>query len=94
MGLTKNEGRRVYQYEAFMIVLSGLILGTIVGVLTSLLISGQFAMFVEMPMNFHFPFATFSGMVIMASVTTWFAVYTPVKLVNKKQIAAVLKGGC
>ena len=77
-----------------MIVLSGLILGTIVGVLTSLLISGQFSMFIEMPMKFHFPVATFFGMVVMATMTTWIAVYTPVKLVNKKQIAAVLKGGC
>ena len=39
MGLTQSEGCRIYQYEAFMIVISSLILGTCVGVLTSVLIA-------------------------------------------------------
>lgn len=79
MGLTESEGRRIYLYEAFMIVLTASILGTIVGTLTSLLVSSQFFMFIEMPLSLNFPFYTLIGMFLMAGVTTWLAVYTPVR---------------
>jgi len=84
MGLTKSEGRRIYQYEAFMIVSTAFILGTIVGCLTSLLVSSQFFMFIEMPLSFNFPYYTMGGMMIMSCVTTYVAVYSPVHLVNKR----------
>lgn len=93
MGLTKSEGSRIYQYEAFMIVISASILGTCVGVLTSCLISNQFSMFIEMPIGVNFPVYTFTGMILMAIVTTYIAVYMPVRTVNTKQIASVLKSG-
>ena len=49
MGLTQAEGKRIYLYEAFTIVVSASILGLAVGCITSLLISSQFFMFIEMP---------------------------------------------
>lgn len=93
MGVTKAEGRRIYMYEAFMIVVTASLLGTVVGVLTSLLLTAQFYMFIELPLHLNFPVYTLCGMLLMALVTTWIAVYRPVSNVNGKQIAVVLKQG-
>lgn len=35
----------------------------------------------------------FIAMIVMSLVTTFFAVYIPIKDVNNKKIASVLKGG-
>ena len=62
-----------------MIVLTASILGTLVGCLTSLLVGSQFFMFIEMPLSFNFPVYILTLMFTMAGVTTWFAVYMPVR---------------
>jgi len=79
MGMTQSEGRRVYMYEAFTIVVSASILGITTGVLTSLLVASQFYMFIEMPLVFYFPTWMLVLMMGMAGVTTWIAVYSPVR---------------
>lgn len=84
MGLTKNEGRRVYMYEAFIIVVSSSIFGTVVGGATGILICGQFFTFIEMPLKIFFPTYMFTGMIVMALVTTYLAVYYPMKNVNQR----------
>lgn len=93
MGLTKDEGRRLYMYEAFTIVGSASLLGTCIGVLSALLISNQLLTFIEMPLSLNIPWLTLSGMFLMAAVTTYIAVSRPMSKVNKKQIASVLKTG-
>lgn len=93
MGLTESEGRRVFMYEAFMIVVAATILGIASGTACALLISNQFFMFIEMPSYLEFPYVSLGMMLGIAGVTTWIAVYRPVRLVNRKQIATVLKGG-
>lgn len=80
-------------YEAFMIVISSSILGSLAGVLTSILISSQFYMFIEFPLEIEFPWALLIGMLLIAIATTFFAVLLPIKKVNKRQIASVLKAG-
>lgn len=79
MGLTESEGRRVYMYEAFMIVVAASILGITVGSLTALLISSQFFMFIELPRVFYFPYYMLTFMIVMAFVTTYFSVFKPVR---------------
>lgn len=93
MGLTKDEGRRLYMYEAFVVVLTASILGIIVGLLTATLVANQFFTFIEMPSILFFPYWTLTFMLVMAGVTTFIAVNMPVKEVNKRQIASVLKSG-
>ena len=66
-------------YEAFTIVVSASILGITTGVLTSLLVASQFYMFIEMPLVFYFPTWMLVLMMGMAGVTTWIAVYSPVR---------------
>lgn len=93
MGLTKAEGRRVYLYEAYTVVVAATIMGVLVGISASILISAQLFTFIEMPPVFIFPYFTFAGMIVIAIITTYVAVYMPMKRVNQKQIAAVLKSG-
>ena len=93
MGLTRAEGRRVYLYEAYAVVIGASIMGTLVGFSASLLVSAQIFTFIEMPPIIIFPLYTFLGMTIIAIITTYVSVYLPIKRVNQKQIAAVLKQG-
>ena len=93
IGLKQDEGRRLYMYEAFAIVVSSSCLGIIVGFLVSLMIASQFYMFIELPVKLFFPYYTLSGMLVMAVITTYISVYKPMKEVNKRRIANVLKAG-
>ena len=80
-------------YEAFMVVLTAAILGTAVGFITAVTIATQFYMFIELPVQVVFPYILLSGMLVISCITTWVAVYVPVKSVNRRQIASVLKAG-
>ena len=51
MGITKAQGKRIYMYEAFIIVSGASIMGTISGFIVALLISAQFYMFIEFPLR-------------------------------------------
>ena len=42
MGLTRNEGMRIYIYEAYIVVISAAILGTVVGFVTATAVAIQF----------------------------------------------------
>ena len=39
MGVTKAEGRRIFMYEAYVVVISAAILGITVGILAAMVIS-------------------------------------------------------
>ena len=93
MGVTKSEGTRIFMYEAFMVVISASILGTIVGFITAVTIASQFYMFIELPVEISFPYYLLGGMLVISFITTWFAVWVPVTAVNNKKIASVLKAG-
>ena len=93
MGLTLAEGRRVYMYEAYTVVATSTFLGLVVGLIACILVSAQLFTFVEMPPKLLFPTWTFFTMILMMATTTYIAVYVPIKKVNEKQIAAVLKSG-
>mmetsp|Transcript_40428 Transcript_40428/g.53002 ORF Transcript_40428/g.53002 Transcript_40428/m.53002 type:complete len:134 (-) Transcript_40428:33-434(-) len=93
MGLTLSEGRRVYMYEAYSIVVGACLFGLLIGLAACFLVSAQLFTFVEMTPVLLFPTYTFLGMVVIAFATTYIAVYLPMRKVNQKQIAAVLKQG-
>ena len=84
MGLTLAEGRRIYLYEAYTVVLSSFTLGCVIGIVASVLISAQLFTFIEMPPVLIFPLYTFLGMVIVAGITTYVAVKMPIDRVNQK----------
>lgn len=79
-------------YEAFAVIFGALFLGIIVGLTISLTMTAQFYLFIELPFKLAFPTILFVSMIVMSLVTTFFAVWIPVKDINKKRIATVLKG--
>ena len=93
MGVTKEEGKRIQMYEAYIVITSASILGTTVGFITALTIGNQFFMFLELPLEVVFPYYLLSGLLLISFTTTWFAVEIPVNQVNKSTIANVLKAG-
>ena len=84
IGLSSDEGRRLYLYEAFTVVGAASLLGITIGFLVSLLLANQLYTFIELPMTLYFPYFTLTFMLVMATATTCIAVYLPVKKVNKK----------
>ena len=50
MGVTKDEGRRIYMYESFTVVMSAALLGMAVGICTATIIAAQFYMILELPL--------------------------------------------
>ena len=92
MGLTKLEGRRIFMYEAFMVIISAAILGFLVGLVVVTMVTAQFYLFIELPMEIEWPLWILLGLLIISLTTTFLAVWLPINSVNKRQIASVLKG--
>ena len=93
MGVTKEQGHRIYQYEAFMITITAASLGILVGMATAVLLTVQFYMFLQLKVDFNFPWLMLSGMLVVSFLTTFIAVCLPMKRVNQRNIATTLKGG-
>ena len=84
MGLTRNEGLRIFIYEAYIVVISAAILGTIVGFVTATAVAIQFYSFIELPIAIDFPWILFGCMIGLSLLTVLFAVCTPVASVNRR----------
>ena len=74
-----------------MVIISAAILGSLVGFGTATLLSVQIYMFIELPPQIDFPFFILSVMLLIAFLTTYFAVWHPMQYVNRKTIAATIK---
>ena len=92
MGLTQLEGRRIFMYEAFMIVCTAQILGFLVGLIITAMVTAQYYLFIEQRIEIEWPTPLLISMLVVSLVTTFIAVYIPIKTVNTKQIAVILKG--
>jgi ABC-type antimicrobial peptide transport system permease subunit len=92
VGLNQDQSRRVFMYEAFAVIFGALLLGIVVGLTIALTLTAQFYLFIELPFKLAFPTILFVSMIVMSLGTTFFAVWIPVKDVNKKKIASILKG--
>ena len=92
MGFSKAQGLRAFMYEAFSIVVSAVILGSTVGVVTASLVTAQLILFFQFPFDLSFPYEILIAMFIMALATTYCAVYIPVKAVNDREISTIIKG--
>ena len=79
MGVTRAEGRRIFMYEAYVVVLSAALLGICVGLVAAMVISAQFYMFLELPIEVFVPWYLLAAMVVVAVVTTFAAVIFPVR---------------
>ena len=91
MGFTKEQGIRLYMYEAFFVISAASICGTAIGLITSVLVTAQFYLFLELPLEFHPPYVLMALCLVVSFSTTFFAVLIPIKEVNNRRIAVVLK---
>jgi len=92
MGYTKAQGMRTFMYEQYSTVIAALILGSLVGVILSSVVTAQFFLFLERPFTFDAPMYLLYIMTVLSMLTTGYAVFVPVREVNNKRIATVLKG--
>lgn len=93
MGVTKAEGRRIFMYEAFLVIIAAGILGILIGIVVACLVTAQFNMFLELPFVLDFPTWLVVVLCTVALTTTFLAVHYPVTSVNKSTIAKILKSG-
>lgn len=91
LGLNKAEGMRIFLYESSIVILSAGILGFGVGMITIILVTSQFYLFVELDWVLEFPYALFSVMVLTAAVTTYLSVYIPMRKVQTRTISSALR---
>jgi ABC-type antimicrobial peptide transport system permease subunit len=92
IGYTKNQGMRSFMYEQYSVIISSLFLGTLVGLLVASICTAQFFLFLEFKFELDFPKELLQVMVYMALITTFFAVFLPVREVNNQKIATTIKG--
>lgn len=78
-------------YEAFFVVISAAILGVAIGMITSVLVTAQFYLFLELPLVFQPPWYLILITLVVSISTTFFAVWIPISEVNHTRIAVVLK---
>jgi len=49
VGLSQDQSRRVFMYEAFAVILAALVLGIVVGLTIAITLTAQFYLFIELP---------------------------------------------
>ena len=49
MGVTREQGKRIYMYEAFVVVSTAAILGILVGIIIASTLTAQLCLFAETP---------------------------------------------
>ncbi|CAG9323306.1 unnamed protein product [Blepharisma stoltei] len=92
LGLTGKECTRLYIYESTLLTFSAVVLGTTVGISIAVLLSAQFNLFTEMPLDIEFPFAMFFIMVFIALLAAVGGSYYPAKDIEKFEISRIVRG--
>lgn len=92
MGCTQKQGLRSFMYEQYSVIISSLFLGSLVGLVVASVVTAQFFLFLEFKFALDFPIELLYAMVVLALLTTFYAVYVPVQKVNKQKVATTLKG--
>ena len=92
IGLTKDQGKRLFFYEAFCVISTAFLSGILVGLFATLLTAASFAQLTQMPRRSFIPYPQMSFMLTVVIVSTYIAVRVPANRMNKKQVAAQIKG--
>jgi len=93
IGLNASQVLRVYIYEALAIVFSALLLGTSIGIITSISLTLQFNLFSELPFSFDFSYVLYFSVVAVSITVAILGAYLPTNELKKKEVAIVLRGG-
>lgn len=92
IGLRKGQATRIYLYEQYAVILTAIILGLLGGLLLTCISSAQFLLYTEFPFRLLVPWELTAAIIVVALVTTFFAVYIPITKLNQERIADMLKG--
>ena len=78
MGMTKEQGYRMFRHEATCIVSTSVVIGIAIGMFCTLLITSLQASIIEMPNTIHFPIVNCAVLVLLITLSTYMAVKGPV----------------
>lgn len=92
IGVDKNKSIRIYLYEAFVIILSAILVGTGIGLMVSTTLVIQFNLFLELPFNLAFPIRLYLVMCILGIIFALVGSYIPTENVTKLPLFKILKG--
>ena len=93
IGLTREQGNKIFFYEAATIVISSFFTGLLIGMIIVCLIAGLYAEISEQPRKTCVPIYEIGLIVAICTFATYLAVRVPARQLNAKQISSVLKGG-
>ena len=91
MGITQEEGCRIYMYEAFLIVFTSCLIGTILGYGVAVLITLQGSNALQLTVEPHMPWPILGYMYAVSVVICYLSVKLPFKQMEKQKIGAIMK---
>jgi len=91
LGLSKLKMFRIYAYEAFILVISAALLGSVVGVIVGWSIAAQRAMFTQVPLTFDFPWALVGTVTFASTLCALFSTVIPVYRLVKLQVVEIMR---
>jgi ABC-type lipoprotein release transport system permease subunit len=92
MGLNVNQIYVIYFVETFSVILSALLLGTSVGLVTSIAGTIYYIIFFELPFMFYFPVSEFCMLLFFMIGTSFLTTYVGLKGIVYQPISKILKG--
>ena len=93
VGLRPSHMIRVYVYEAFVLVVSASIMGTIIGVIVAWTFAQQRALFTQLPVVFFFPWANLLTVIVVSAVAALLSSAVPAWRLSKQPITRLLRAG-
>lgn len=91
VGLTANQVISVYVYEALAIVISSVIFGTVIGIITAIVETNLFCTFLDLGVRFIFPTTLFFPILAMSIIIAVVGSYIPATIIRYRPIGSVLK---
>lgn len=92
IGINNFEVSMIYIYEAMAIIVSCIILGTIIGTLTALILCSQSNLFLMMPLHLDMPWSLYIGICSVAVSVALIGSYLPMRPYIYSNVASVLRG--
>jgi len=93
MGFTKSSIKRLYFYEAFILVLASCCLGFMIGIIVGYTMVLQQIVFTSIPITFYFPYPEFILILTLSMVCAWMSTYGPTSRLVSKDIAVIFRSG-
>ncbi|GAM19320.1 hypothetical protein SAMD00019534_024950, partial [Acytostelium subglobosum LB1] len=92
IGLTGFQVKRIYIYEALVLIICSVALGLFIGLGVAITLTLQFDLFTQLPFSFQFPYYWFFGVILSSIIISIFVSSRVSNHYSSKQIASLLKG--